>query len=301
MVVAAVKTGVGKLFPVPNKLPAVGLSNQEILFPTPVLTADTTTYYVESADILSSGTTSVGMKYAANSYSTGNNTNAKDIFTVLKNCMLYSVKVYTDTPGDRLIELRDSSGALINSLLVNIVPDTQIVVLNFPLTPGVDYTLGTNSATNMSSLGYNSPRLKRNGQGVSYPYTIPNTLSITSSNQGGNYFYYFYDWQVDGSVSCHSIRVPVSVFVTGTSGINENTLHDLKVYPNPANDKLYIESTSLVKSFLTISDQTGRIIQSEVIEGNNNIIDVSGIAAGIYHLKVKNDKNESIYKVVIQN
>ena len=269
-------------------------------FATPILT-DTTVYYVESADILSAGTASVGMKYAANTYSTGNTTNAKDIFSVFKNCMLYSVKVYTDTPGDRLIELRDSNNVLLNSKLVNIVPDTQIVNLSFPLTPGVNYTLGTNSATNQASFGFVSPRLKRNGQGVSYPYTIPGTLSITTSNQGSNYFYYFYDWQVDGSTSCHSIRIPVTVFVTGTSGINEFASHEFKVYPNPANDKLYIVSSSPMKSLVTLCDQTGRIIQNQNIEGNNNIIDVSGTAAGIYHLKVKNDKNESIYKVVIQN
>ncbi len=268
-------------------------------FTTPFLN-NTTDYYVQTADVYGGGLGPVGIKYANPTYS-GNTTNAKQIFTVTSNCTLISVKVYTDTPGDRLIELRDANNVLVNSLLVNVAVDSQVVMLNFPLTPGIGYRLGTNTGTNTTNFGFNSPRFKRNDTGVSYPYTIQNALSITGSDQGSSRYYYFFDWQVDvAPISCPSTRLLVTVTVTGTVGINEVAAHDMKIYPNPAKDKLFIEMENPLKSMITISDQVGRILQTETIQGKNNTIDISGIAAGIYHLKVQRENSEYIYKVIIQ-
>ena len=92
----------------------------------------------------------------------------------------------------------------------------------------------------------------------------------------------------------------VTVTVTGTVGINEVAAHDMKIYPNPAKDKLFIEMENPLKSLITISDQIGRVLQTETIQGKNNTIDISGIAAGIYHLKVQRENSEYIYKVIVQ-
>jgi PKD repeat protein len=59
--------------------------------------------------------------------------------------------------------------------------------------------------------------LFRNNAGASYPYTIPNLISITSSSattSATTFWYYLYDWEV-AEAACRSPRVPVNVTVEG--------------------------------------------------------------------------------------
>ncbi len=262
-------------------------------YTTPVLN-DTTTYYVQSAEVYTLNE-ATGITYGPNTFSAAN---AVMQFTATTDCILKSVKVYTDTPGDRLIELRDPINGLINSQLINIVPDSQVVMLNFPLTAGTNYTLGTNAATNQSTLGQVSPRLARNNSGVNYPYTVQNVLSITGSDQGSAFYYYFYDWQIEITNTCPSAYVPVTVFVTGSVGVNEAAASGIKVYPNPASDKLYIEHEIATDFIVTLTDQSGRTVKDELMN-KSGYLDVSNVAAGIYSLKLQNEAKQFIYKVVI--
>ena len=75
------------------------------------------------------------------------------LFDVTNNCTLKSVKVYTNTAGTRRFELRDASNTLLSYADVMVQPDSQVVTLNFQLTPGNNYTLGTSTATNLLNLG----------------------------------------------------------------------------------------------------------------------------------------------------
>ena len=71
-------------------------------------------------------------------------------FDVIKPCTLKTAKVYTDTPGLRRIELRNSADSLLQFLDVTIAPDSQIITLDFILSPGTDYYLTTDAAFNES-------------------------------------------------------------------------------------------------------------------------------------------------------
>ncbi|MBL0341569.1 MAG: CRTAC1 family protein [Bacteroidetes bacterium] len=106
---------------------------------TPLLNT-TTTYWVDATTDYPGVVNFTGQTYHEGSaFSGGNNTNGSVEFNVLAPCILKTVKVYTDTPGDREIQLRDVSGAVIQSLLVNIPLDTSRVTLNFNLVPGFSF------------------------------------------------------------------------------------------------------------------------------------------------------------------
>ncbi len=272
----------------------VGTGNS---FITPVLN-NTTTYYVESAELYTK-IDKTGIPYAPNTYS-GTTTNALMNFSATSNCTLNSVKVYTDIAGDRLIELRDAStNALVNSLTVNIQPDSQVISLNFPLTAGTNYTLGTNGSVNQVIPGWGnvSPRLKRNNGGVNYPYTVPNVISITGSNQGANFYYYFYDWEVSADNSCPSPRQPVTVTIA--TGITELAAAGIQVYPNPASEVLHIDMNTASEYQISITDLSGRIIRNEILT-KSGIIALNGLAAGIYNLRLQNNNQLLNAKIVVQ-
>jgi len=63
--------------------------------------------------------------------------------------------------------------------------------------------------------------------------------------------------------------------------------------------KLFIASSAnVVKAVLF--DAAGRLVRSFVLNGNNNTIDVSGIAKGSYQLKVFTVNSTQTQKIIIQ-
>ncbi|MES2620698.1 MAG: FG-GAP-like repeat-containing protein, partial [Bacteroidota bacterium] len=185
-------------------------------FTTPVLN-NNTTYYVESRDTISGLEGYVGP--VDNNFGTGglySGSGRYEIFDVFKACILRTVKVYAGSSGNRTVELRNSAGALLNSATINMPTGESTVTLNFPLVPGTSYRLGWSGST---------PNLYRNNSGASYPYTIPNLISVTGSQAGSAFWYAYYNWQVEEQpVTCTSVRVPViaSVNALPSSAITPN-------------------------------------------------------------------------------
>ena len=175
---------------------AGNLVNTGTSFNTPVLTS-TTTYYVESS-------TSTPNQYVGN---TASNTNGSMFtatnehyltFDCYQACTLVSVEVNAGSAGNRTIQLRDALGSILQTATVNIPAGVSRVTLNFNIPVG----------TNLRLVGPGSPNLWRNNSGVVYPYTLSGLVSITGCDATPQYYYYFYDWEIQTS-GCSSARVPV--------------------------------------------------------------------------------------------
>ncbi len=175
-----------------------------------------TTYFAENTIqgnpqiTFSEPKTHVGSEYSSNTI------NGEVWFKTHNDIILMSTEVHTDTPGERLIELKNLNGTVAQSKSVMVPQGTSRITLNFSI-PAGDWILSTNEAKNLQILGFSSPRMKRSyfGGGTStYPFEINNTLSIENSNFGLNYYYYFYDWEVKLQPSpCLSNRTQVIVNV----------------------------------------------------------------------------------------
>ncbi|MBK7855221.1 MAG: T9SS type A sorting domain-containing protein [Bacteroidetes bacterium] len=265
---------------------------------------DTTVYYVQATDVYGGAQFSGGSAYhtGTNQYS-GGTTNAKTYFDVINSCTLQSVKVYTDTPGDRNIQLYDNTGAVIYNQVITVNPDTQVITLNWTLTPGTDYAIGTDEAYNLNIAGWNqvSPRFRRtNGGGIVYPYTIPNLVTITGNDLLNNFYYYFYDWKVkEAELNCTSALVPVTVYV-GTTGLAELAQQGISIYPNPANDVLHIDLKNASEINFTITDFMGKVIKRTNFSASSNLIDVKTLSQGVYHLSMNTNGQHFVYRFVKQ-
>ncbi len=101
-----------------------------------------------------------------------------------------------------------------------------------------------------------------------------------------------------------------TAFLRGTTSLGQdfNTIVDiyvnikdyqlnsmLKIYPNPVQNTLYIQSFSTIEQ-VSIYDISGRILQQ--LPSSSQSIDVSGLAKGIYLVKVKTESGETIRKIV---
>lgn len=273
-------------------------------FTTPEIETSAT-YYVSSTissggDVHNAGLT---QHSGTSVYSGSNATNAQMFFNVFENCTLKSVKVETDTPGDRTIEVRDSDGNLVGSATAMINAGAiQTVDLNIELSPGIDYSISTNSATNQSSLGFAGPRLKRNyagnnGNPYAYPFEADDLLSITGSSAGALYFFYFYDWQVEReTITCYSDPVAVNVTVDESTSV-QYLDNGIQVYPNPAQDVLFVRGADL-NSRVLMMDASGRIVRNENL-GAAGQVSLNGLSAGLYLVQLETNGKRSSARVVV--
>lgn len=277
-------------------------------FITPEL-FDNTTYYADNTTAFGADTFYTGQKnHHGGLYSGTNSTNSSIIFNVYQPCVLKSVKVYTDTPGERLIEWRNHNGSVIQSALINIPMDSSRITLNFNLVPGEDYELTTNKTQNNILWGFDSPRLQRSDAGVSYPYLIQDFVSLTGSPNGSNLYYYFFDWEVNKIPTlCISDRVPVTVYVdvaSGVSSINENTLFN--IYPNPSAGMVHITATGTMQEMVKMQllDIAGKVLLSQADMTLSNMekiqLDLSTFPRGIYLLNVEAGGYLQQHKLIIQ-
>ncbi|MBK7682149.1 MAG: VCBS repeat-containing protein [Bacteroidia bacterium] len=252
---------------------------------TPVITG-LTNFWVQNNETYNDGIFNTGLANHSGTslYSGSNATSATVYFDVDKACTLLSVKVYSDQPGLRRIELRDNQDVLLQFADVVINPDTQVVNLNFALTPGTDYRIRTNDSVNTASLGFAGPRLRRNSAGATYPYTVNDALSITGNDFGSQYFYYFYDWSVEKpGFSCSSNLVQVSVDIS--VGLPNLEASGISLYPNPTGDIINIKLEKTTPAQMNIYDATGRLVMKHAIQEMNNAVSVQSLPSGIYQVE----------------
>jgi hypothetical protein len=176
----------------------------------PTVTSDVT-YYVEGNAVLGSSITSyfTGLLDNTGGGAQQSSTNF-NIFDVLApSITLDSVTIYPGTTGPQTvnIQLANSSFAVLQTIPVAINPTVAGDPLRIPvgmvIPAGTGYQLGQSPSSIL---------LFRNSSGVTYPYTVPGVISITSSAAGTGFYYFFYNWRVStGSTTyCPSAtRTPV--------------------------------------------------------------------------------------------
>ncbi len=170
------------------------------VFTTSSLTADTT-YYVSDYQpgvIFNAG--AISNAIGAGGFFNGNQSL---IFSCTEACTLRTVDVVANSAGNRTIELRNSSGQVLESITLNIPSGFQTITLNLSIPVGTDLEIGTLFGSN--------PGLYRNSNGAIFPYTSSNgVISITGSTASSapTYYYFFYNWDVQ-LPGCESPRTAV--------------------------------------------------------------------------------------------
>jgi hypothetical protein len=194
---------------------------------------ENTTFYVVNEEVLAEATENLytgSPEHEGSSEYSGSVYNGGLRFDCLSNFTLNSVKVYTDTEGERTIQLLNSSNDIVNEISINInaTGDNGTTInLNWEINEGSDYMLTTDATTNNTNFGDNSPLLRRTTDGLpNFPYIIDDIVEINEGyyNNGDNpgfstdYYYYFYNWEINnqwnvGGEYCYSEGVPVEVIV----------------------------------------------------------------------------------------
>lgn len=99
---------------------------------------------------------------------------------------------------------------------------------------------------------------------------------------------------VDGSQISNSI-----VFTVGVLGLNENSTNEnsFKIYPNPSNNILNLNSKETILS-TEITDSNGRTILSSSQNSNEVILNIESLQSGMYLLKVTRENGTTTQKII---
>ncbi len=231
-------------------------------------------------------------------------------FDALEEFTLNSVLLYTDTEGEREIQLRDNNGAVIASKLINIpvTDDDGIRIdLDFYVPAGEELVLTTNPMVNFSNIGFNSPQLRRASTSVDYSeYMIDDLVNLTGATVGGNnLYYYFFDWEIQPlSIFCQSDRVEVTAdIVSSTTDISKSNA--IELFPNPTSGLLQMKFDFNATSLgLRLYDLAGKQLyfdeQSSISAGQTYELNVSTLPSGIYTLEVQAGEDRYYAKVVVE-
>jgi hypothetical protein len=79
-----------------------------------------------------------------------------------------------------------------------------------------------------------------------------------------------------------------------TASIDDQTQLDISIYPNPTNDKLFIQGLSS-SSRVSIYNVLGKLVLSQTISKE---IDVKQLSKGIYILKIIDGQKETVRKFI---
>ncbi|OFY38428.1 MAG: hypothetical protein A2X01_18820 [Bacteroidetes bacterium GWF2_35_48] len=130
-----------------------------------------------------------------------------------------------------------------------------------------------------------------------------NWWSALSYNSGSAYFASIYN--TASSLSSGSSAYPktfgysVRCLKTGGTGIeNINNYENIKIYPNPANDKIEIEG--LQNCTIEIVNIQGKVVNILYLMNINNTIDLSKLSGGVYTMKIKTDNRIIVKKFIKQ-
>ncbi|MCC7233359.1 MAG: T9SS type A sorting domain-containing protein [Bacteroidia bacterium] len=267
-------------------------------FTTPLIST-TTSFWAESQENHAGSMFHVGPAdntIAGGGYYTGDQSLVFDCFNPF---ILHAVNVYVQTAGTRTIELRDNQNNLLQSQNVTVTAGLNTLVLDFSVAPGTGYQL-TRSGGDMYR---NNP-----GSGIGFPFTIDNFCTITGTTAGAGYYYFFYDWDVRlPDNSCISSRTEAIAYVSSptlVAGVNE--LNSLKAYPNPAHNNVTVSFiwNDTDVPLLELTDAIGNVVISrhlgELKGSYEEMLDVSGTAAGVYSIHILSEGKNFYHKLIIQ-
>ena len=82
------------------------------------------------------------------------------------------------------------------------------------------------------------------------------------------------------------------------TGILQNQLAEISIYPNPVTDYLNIFIKNPQNSQFGIYDLQGRLMKSEIILNENTKIGVNDLNHGVYLIRVQNNGNQAVQKFV---
>lgn len=144
------------------------------------------------------------------------------------------------------------------------------------------------------SKGIKKVWISNNGDPISEVIYTPANSSwevLSSSHYGSRMIF-------AGFLGDYSLMTGAHIVIDYTTGIVEETLPNINIYPNPSKDWIKIDGISEV-SDVQIFDVTGKLVLSQEYQVDDKI-DISNLTVGMYILNIRNSEGVSSKKIIKQ-
>ncbi|MFN3341241.1 MAG: T9SS type A sorting domain-containing protein [Flavobacteriales bacterium] len=87
------------------------------------------------------------------------------------------------------------------------------------------------------------------------------------------------------------------------ASVQEDASNLVNVFPNPTNGIITVDATAISGLFqFEVVNQLGQVVHTATMNGSStSTVDLSGLSAGIYHVKLQNESMFASKKIVLQN
>ncbi len=104
--------------------------------------------------------------------------------------------------------------------------------------------------------------------------------------------------QVTGTFTIEEDDMQETILIKNVDAVSMEDLQQIKLYPNPADDLVYIENAQA--SYMLIYNLKGQLLMQKYIEDEQVSISLKSLESGVYMVALKNDKNFITRKLIIK-
>lgn len=190
---------------------------------------------------------------------------------------LKSVKVYANSSGSRTIEVDSGNNVKVLSKTVSVPKGESRVQLDFSLAPGY-YVIKLAKGSLMD--------LYRNTTGA-YPYFIANKVDmINGTDDVGDGYFYFYDWELIEGKVCKAPRVAVTAAADAAkcqTGVAVHPNGPFEVYPLLSDGYFFVNP--MRDGEMEVMSPSGGTITKVSVRAGTHAVDLRGLGEGSYILR----------------
>jgi len=181
-----------------------------------------------------------------------------------------------------------------------VVPSTPS---GLSVAPEIDHYSLNWSASTQGTYPIGGYRVFRSTSTDGYWKYLATTTSLSyndySASSDSIYYYSVTSFDNQTATSGSGYATPA---LAESMGINDafSSAISVHVYPNPANDKIYIELSDYKNTFVELMSTEGQTLQNFALQSPKTAIDVNNLPGGVYVLKLKNEKGVATKKFIKQ-
>lgn len=157
---------------------------------------------------------------------------------------------------------------------------------------------GTFTATSSTKLVNGNGNITQsdadNGNTWTFTWTSPST-------DVGNVSFYASGNAANGNGGTSGDQIVTSSITSPSLGVSEAKKLEFSMFPNPSTDRLTIKLPSgTFEAEVGVFDYTGRKIRAEKLSSNNQQLDVSELATGMYIVRILSDGRVGVQTLIVQ-
>jgi len=129
-------------------------------------------------------------------------------------------------------------------------------------------------------------------------FTVQQEPSLPPGTFINNTAYIYFDYNVAVVTNTETHKVDI---ISGVLEINSNVDQNIRLYPNPSNDELWIEVDGEGQYQLRMMSILGTQVHTGIYQTGKQRLDVNYLKNGVYFVEVINEKGRFVQKLIIQH